>query len=67
MSTRSLENWRKQAVEEGPREVLERYYQGNRNMLLYSDPTVDCMKTGHTRDAGYNLIASAKRPSGADD
>ena len=26
MSTRSLENWRKQAVEEGPREVLERYY-----------------------------------------
>lgn len=26
MSTRSLENWRKQAVEEGPRQVLERYY-----------------------------------------
>ena len=26
ISTRSLENWRKQAVEEGPREVLERYY-----------------------------------------
>jgi transposase len=26
MSTRSLENWRKQAVEEGPQAVLERYY-----------------------------------------
>ena len=26
MSTRSLENWRRQAVEEGPREVLERNY-----------------------------------------
>lgn len=26
MSTRSLENWRKQAVEEGPRAVLDRYY-----------------------------------------
>lgn len=25
MSTRSLENWRKRAVEEGPQEVLERY------------------------------------------
>ena len=26
MSTRSLEHWRKQAVEEGPQAVLERYY-----------------------------------------
>lgn len=26
MTTRSLENWRKQAVEEGPQAVLERYY-----------------------------------------
>jgi hypothetical protein len=26
ISTRSLENWRKQAIEEGPRQVLERYY-----------------------------------------
>ena len=37
--------------------------QGNRNLLLYSDPTVDGMKTGHVSASGYNLIASAKRPS----
>lgn len=41
--------------------------QGNRNLLLYSDPTVDGMKTGHVKESGYNLIASAKRPSGASD
>lgn len=41
--------------------------QGNRNMLLYSDPTVDGMKTGHVKESGYNLIASAKRPGGAGD
>jgi D-alanyl-D-alanine carboxypeptidase (penicillin-binding protein 5/6) len=41
--------------------------QGNRNLLLYSDPSVDGMKTGHVKESGYNLIASAKRPSGASD
>jgi len=35
--------------------------QGNRNMLLYTDPTVDGLKTGHTDEAGYCLTASAKR------
>ena len=35
--------------------------QGNRNLLLYSDPTVDGMKTGYVNGSGYNLIASAKR------
>ena len=35
--------------------------QGNRNALLYTDPTVDGLKTGHTEDAGYCLTASAKR------
>jgi D-alanyl-D-alanine carboxypeptidase (penicillin-binding protein 5/6) len=35
--------------------------QGNRNMLLYTDPTVDGLKTGHTEEAGYCLTASAKR------
>ncbi|MGV3742762.1 MAG: D-alanyl-D-alanine carboxypeptidase family protein [Burkholderiaceae bacterium] len=38
--------------------------QPNRNRLLWSDPTVDGMKTGHTQSAGYCLIASAKRPNG---
>jgi D-alanyl-D-alanine carboxypeptidase (penicillin-binding protein 5/6) len=36
--------------------------QGNRNLLLYKDSTVDGVKTGHTEAAGYCLIASAKRP-----
>ncbi len=35
--------------------------QGNRNALLYTDPTVDGLKTGHTEEAGYCLTASAKR------
>jgi len=35
--------------------------QPNRNRLLWIDPTVDGMKTGHTEAAGYCLISSAKR------
>ncbi|MFC5497302.1 D-alanyl-D-alanine carboxypeptidase family protein [Caenimonas terrae] len=35
--------------------------QGNRNALLYTDPTVDGLKTGHTEEAGYCLVASSKR------
>lgn len=35
--------------------------QPNRNRLLWRDPTVDGLKTGHTGEAGYCLIASAKR------
>ncbi|MBY4896593.1 D-alanyl-D-alanine carboxypeptidase family protein [Cupriavidus sp. AU9028] len=36
--------------------------QPNRNRLLYIDSTVDGVKTGHTKSAGYCLISSAKRP-----
>ncbi|MFY9811955.1 D-alanyl-D-alanine carboxypeptidase family protein [Aquabacterium sp.] len=35
--------------------------QGNRNALLYTDPTVDGLKTGHTNEAGYCLTASSNR------
>lgn len=35
--------------------------QGNRNALLYTDPTVDGLKTGHTSEAGYCLVTSSKR------
>jgi len=35
--------------------------QYNRNKLLWQDPTVDGLKTGHTKSAGYCLISSAKR------
>jgi serine-type D-Ala-D-Ala carboxypeptidase (penicillin-binding protein 5/6) len=35
--------------------------QPNRNLLLWRDPSVDGLKTGHTEEAGYCLVASAKR------
>ena len=35
--------------------------QPNRNRLLWLDPSVDGVKTGHTEAAGYCLIASSKR------
>ena len=35
--------------------------QANRNRLLWLDPTIDGVKTGHTEAAGYCLIASSKR------
>ncbi len=35
--------------------------QPNRNRLLFIDPTVDGLKTGHTEAAGFCLIATAKR------
>ncbi len=35
--------------------------QYNRNRLLWADPTVDGLKTGHSNAAGYCLIATAKR------
>jgi D-alanyl-D-alanine carboxypeptidase (penicillin-binding protein 5/6) len=38
--------------------------QQNRNRLLWLDPTVDGMKTGHTDSSGYSMIASARRPNG---
>ena len=35
--------------------------ESNRNLLLFRDPTVDGLKTGHTQVAGYCLVATAKR------
>src|SRR5204862_6612272 len=35
--------------------------QPTRNRLLWLDPSVDGVKTGHTEAAGFCLIASAKR------
>jgi D-alanyl-D-alanine carboxypeptidase (penicillin-binding protein 5/6) len=35
--------------------------QSNRNRLLWRDPSVDGLKTGHTEEAGYCLVASAER------
>ncbi|RMH15483.1 MAG: D-alanyl-D-alanine carboxypeptidase, partial [Gammaproteobacteria bacterium] len=35
--------------------------QTNRNTLLWQDPSVDGIKTGHTESAGYCLVASAEK------
>jgi D-alanyl-D-alanine carboxypeptidase (penicillin-binding protein 5/6) len=35
--------------------------QPNRNRLLWIDPSVDGVKTGHTEAAGYCLVASSRR------
>lgn len=35
--------------------------QPNRNRLLWRDPSVDGIKTGHTDEAGFCLVSSAKR------
>ncbi|WP_045767196.1 D-alanyl-D-alanine carboxypeptidase family protein [Xanthomonas albilineans] len=35
--------------------------QPNRNLLLWRDPSVDGIKTGHTSEAGYCLLSSAQR------
>jgi len=41
--------------------TYNRITQANRNRLLWLDPTVDGVKTGHTEAAGYCLISSAAR------
>jgi D-alanyl-D-alanine carboxypeptidase (penicillin-binding protein 5/6) len=38
--------------------------QANRNRLLWSDPNVDGMKTGHLEAGGYSIVASASRSRG---
>lgn len=35
--------------------------QPNRNLMLWRDKSVDGLKTGHTDEAGYCLVASAER------
>lgn len=39
----------------------DNHRQPNRNRLLWRDSTVDGVKTGHTQEAGYCLVASAVR------
>lgn len=41
--------------------VYNKIVQHNRNQLLGRDPSVDGVKTGHTDEAGYCLVASALR------
>jgi len=39
----------------------DNHRQANRNRLLWRDSSVDGVKTGHTQEAGYCLVASAVR------
>jgi D-alanyl-D-alanine carboxypeptidase (penicillin-binding protein 5/6) len=65
LATRLMQDY----PEDLPYYAIKKYrYQGtptandtNRNLLLFRDPTVDGLKTGHTTAAGYCLIATAKR------
>jgi D-alanyl-D-alanine carboxypeptidase (penicillin-binding protein 5/6) len=41
--------------------VFNNIKQVNRNRLLWRDPSVDGVKTGHTEAAGYCLVSSAAR------
>lgn len=41
--------------------VFNNIRQPNRNLLLWRDPAVDGIKTGHTESAGYSLASSALR------
>jgi serine-type D-Ala-D-Ala carboxypeptidase (penicillin-binding protein 5/6) len=41
--------------------VFNNINQGNRNPLIYKDIGADGLKTGHTEEAGYSLLASVHR------
>jgi D-alanyl-D-alanine carboxypeptidase (penicillin-binding protein 5/6) len=45
--------------------TYNRITQSNRNRLLWSDSSVDGMKTGHTEGAGWSIVATASRPQGS--
>ncbi len=52
----------------GEREfTYNRVTQSNRNRLLWSDPAVDGMKTGHLQAAGWSIVATAARSRGLGD
>jgi len=41
--------------------IYNKIRQGNRNPLLYKEMNADGLKTGHTKESGYGLVASVKR------
>jgi D-alanyl-D-alanine carboxypeptidase (penicillin-binding protein 5/6) len=71
MSARDIAHLSHALIEDFP-DYYDRYYheksftyngitQNNRNSLLWTDETVDGIKTGHTESAGFCLAASARR------
>lgn len=47
--------------------TYNRITQANRNRLLWSDPAIDGMKTGHLEASGWSIVATAGRPRGSGD
>jgi len=47
--------------------TYNRITQANRNRLLWSDPAVDGLKTGHLEASGWSIVATATRPRGTGD
>jgi D-alanyl-D-alanine carboxypeptidase (penicillin-binding protein 5/6) len=45
--------------------TYNRITQANRNRLLWSDPSVDGLKTGYHEASGWSIIATAGRPRGS--
>ena len=70
-SARDLAILARAIIEDDPKEHYKIYgekefvwneiRQPNRNLMLWRDSTVDGLKTGHTDEAGYCLVASAKK------
>lgn len=46
--------------------TYNQHYHRATNILLKTDPTVDGLKTGFTRAAGYNLALTAQRPTASE-
>lgn len=46
--------------------TYNRVAQLNRNRLLWSDPSIDGMKTGHLATVGWSIIATAARTRGSE-
>jgi serine-type D-Ala-D-Ala carboxypeptidase (penicillin-binding protein 5/6) len=68
LAQRLLADFPQYATLFGQREfTYNRITQANRNRLLWSDVSVDGMKTGHTEGAGWSIIASATRSQGTGD
>ena len=70
MSVRDLATLARRLIEDFPEQYsifsepdfeYSNIRQGNRNLLLKSMPGADGLKTGHTEEAGYGLVASAIR------
>lgn len=49
------------AITRQPRFTFHQFQKEASNPLLFQDASVDGLKTGHTRAAGYNLVVSARR------